>query len=263
MPHTGNEIKSLEKEVEALRSENAGLKKDFDQFTYIVSHDLNAPLRGISNLVTWITSDLGDSLPEQIKEYVSLLQERVEKMKRMLDGMLEISRVSRKNLDIRHFDPDKVIPALCKKLQPENGPKISCKGNCPGFETYAIKLEEALSHIIENSIRFHESEIGTISITWKQEDAFLVLTITDDGPGFSPEMSEKVVLPFFSLHPEKNTAGIGLSLVQKIISFAGGSMSIYSEKKMGTEVCVKWPMNVNPQYTISPLPQSGLQKNEK
>ena len=242
MSQNNNDIESLRREVETLKSENAQLKSDFDQFIYVVSHDFNAPLRGISNLVNWIKEDLGVGLTEQLSEYSSLLQIKVEKMRVMLDGLLELSRISRKNLDFNLIEPDQLIPDLVREVVPGSTIKIKCVGNCPPFETFRSKLQETISQVISNAIRFHHSTNGNISVEWKKENDFLVIKVTDDGPGFSPDLAEKVFLPFFSLHPEKNTAGIGLSLVEKIASYAGGAVSIQSEIGKGTVVTINWPI---------------------
>jgi light-regulated signal transduction histidine kinase (bacteriophytochrome) len=97
---------AAEQRVKALEHQLAELEKrntELDQFAYIASHDLRAPLRGITNLVTWIEEDLGAAMPRKVREHVSLLKSRAVRMDRLITGLLELARIGRMRLQLTSY----------------------------------------------------------------------------------------------------------------------------------------------------------------
>jgi signal transduction histidine kinase len=220
----------------------AALKKEFEEFAYIVSHDLKAPLRAISNLSAWISEDLGDNLEPEVQNNLQLLQNRTLRMERKINGLLEYSRVSRQDLEVQEIEVQAMVQQLRRSLQ-QNQPIVVHTANLPTLTTYAKKLETVFQQLLQNAVTFNEQETPEIWIeAQEQEEAFL-FKVKDNGIGIPPEAQPKVFNIFFTVQPKDQieNLGVGLAITRKIVQYVGGSISVHSTLGQGTEFMFLWP----------------------
>lgn len=234
--------------TEEKRIENELIKSnaDLEQFAYITSHDLKAPLRAIQRLASWIEEDNEDTLDEKSKENLALLRKRTVRLANLIDGILQYSRAGRVDLNIEVVDTKEILKDIIENFNPEGRFKINYPEYLPIFKTAKIPLIQVLSNLIGNSIKHHHQKSGTISIEIDVLPAFYQFTIKDDGPGIEPEFFDKIFVVFQTLksRDELEATGIGLSIVKKIVESQGGKISVQSQIGHGTTMSFTWPKNI-------------------
>ncbi len=217
--------------------------KELEQFAYITSHDLKAPLRAIERLASWIEEDNAEKLDKNSKENLALLRQRVNRMANLIAGILQYSRVGRVDLNISSIDTKLLLNEVIDSLDPSKKFTIIVADNLPTLQTDQIILSQVFSNLISNSIKHHHQNKGEIEISVTDEDNFYAFYVKDNGPGIEPEYHEKIFQIFQTLRSrdEFESTGIGLSIVKKIVESQGGKITLNSEKGKGTTFCFTWP----------------------
>jgi signal transduction histidine kinase len=225
------------KKVEAINTE-------LDRFAYIVSHDLKAPLRAIQNLSSWIQEDLGDKLDEETQQNMQLLQQRVQKMNDMIDGILRYSRAGRFKGEPSTFYLNVVVKELVDQMSNDTQLKLELPTNDRLIRADKLALEQVFANLVSNAVRYG-SVAGTseIKITVDDGDEYLTIGVHDKGPGV-PESYHEQIFEIFRTAGEikhQDSHGIGLSIVKKIVSDQGGKIWLESELGKGAHFYFTWP----------------------
>lgn len=234
-----------------LFQKNADLEernKELDSFTYAVSHDLKAPLRAINNLSEWIEEDLQDVLTEDTRYNMNLLRGRVKRMGALINGLLEYSRVGRKNVEAEIVAVGELISEVVNLLNPPPEIEIKVAPNLPTFATKKILLFQVFSNLIGNAIKHRHSPEGIIEITAKEEDSLYEFKVADDGYGIAPEYYSKIFNIFQTLQArdKSENTGIGLSIVKKIVEQQGGKINVESQVGQGSIFSFTW-LKIKPE----------------
>lgn len=216
--------------------------QELDQFTYIVSHDLKAPLRGIANLSEWIEEDLEDKLDEDASKNMNLLRNRVQRMNSFIDGLLEYSRVGKDQETKTTVDVQKLLYDIIDSLAPTPSFKIEISSKMPVIQTEVLPLQQVFSNLISNSIKHHHRDDGTITIAAVEQGKYYQFSVADDGIGIAPKDQAKIFTIFQTLAAKdtKENTGIGLSIVKKIVENQRGKIWLESALNQGTTFYFTW-----------------------
>ncbi|MEG4446816.1 PAS domain S-box protein [Microcoleus sp. AT9_B5] len=217
--------------------------QELDQFAYVVSHDLKAPLRAIANLSSWIEEDLSESMTEDTLHQMNLLRGRVHRMEGLIEGLLQYSRVGRIQVPSEMVKVENLLAEIIDSLAPPSGFEVKVEPGMPTFVTERLLLQQVFSNLISNAIKHNRAESGHVKISVKELDDFYEFSVEDDGPGIDPQYHDKVFVIFQTLEARdkvENT-GIGLSLVKKIVEGQGGSISLESAEGEGATFRFTWP----------------------
>ncbi|MEL7245595.1 MAG: ATP-binding protein [Cyanobacteria bacterium J06573_2] len=243
---------ALRESEESLRETNASLlemtnqykqrNQELDQFAYIVSHDLKAPLRGIANISNWIVEDLGDKVEAEIQNHINMLQTRLRHMEDLIDSLLNYSRVGRTKIAVENISVSDLLSEIINSLQPSAKFDIVINSNMPLLRGRKILLQQVFSNLIGNAIKHHHLSSGKIEISVRDLERYYEFSVTDDGPGIAPEHHNKIFGIFQILESKHKTdsTGIGLAIVKKIIETEGGKISLESELNQGTKFSFTW-----------------------
>ncbi|WP_413164485.1 PAS domain S-box protein [Capilliphycus salinus ALCB114379] len=217
--------------------------KELDQFAYVASHDLKAPLRAIANLSEWIEEDIQDKLDDDTRHQMSLLRGRVHRMENLINGLLQYSRVGRIQAKAEKVEVGKLLEDVIDSLDPPSTFTIEIEGEMPTLITQRLSLEQVFSNLISNAIKHHERPDGRVTVKSVARGKFYEFSVTDDGPGIAPQYREKVFTIFQTLKPrdEAENTGIGLSIVKKIIETQGGTIELESDLGQGATFRFSWP----------------------
>jgi PAS domain S-box-containing protein len=237
---------SLREHGEQLARTTAALEernRELDQFAYITSHDLKAPLRGIANLSQWIEEDLGDSVTDDIRSQLDLLRGRVHRMEGLIDGILQYSRIGRVKSASEAVDVGALLHDVVDLLAPPEGLCIQIAPNMPTILTQRLRLQQVFQNLISNAIKHHNRPDGHICVSFADTGPLYEFAVADDGPGIAPEYHQKIFVIFQTLAARDKVegTGIGLSLVKKIIEGNGGRIWVESSEGAGTTFRFTWP----------------------
>lgn len=229
-----------------LTQTTANLEKrntELDQFAYIVSHDLKAPLRAINNLAQWLAEDLEEHLTEDTRHQMDLLRSRVHRMEALINGLLQYSRVGRLRTELQLVDVDTLLAEVIDSLGPPPEFTITIMPEMPTLWTERLPLEQVFANLISNGIKHNPRPDGQIVISVQEYGNCYEFAVTDNGLGIAPEFHDKVFVMFQTLEPRdkvENT-GVGLAIVKKIIEDKGGIITVESAQNQGATFRFTWP----------------------
>lgn len=218
---------------------------ELDQFAYVASHDLKAPLRAIANLSEWIEEDLTNQfeLPEENLHQLALMRGRVHRMEALINGLLQYSRVGRQKASIAPVNVQQLITEIIDSLEPPPGFQIEFLTEMPTLNTNQTAIQQVFANLIGNAIKHHGGHQGHVWISCSDRNTFYDFSVTDDGPGIDPQYHEKVFTIFQTLKPrdEVESTGIGLAVVKKIVEAEGGNITLKSASGEGATFQFTWP----------------------
>ncbi len=222
------------------------LKQDFEEFAYIVSHDLKAPVRAITNLTSWIEEDLGDNVAEDVKQNMDLLRNRASRMERMIEAMLQYSRVGRYDFETGTIDVNVLLQQLSEQLTAPKPLQLHIPEPLPVLQTYTAKLQAVFEQLLLNAITFNQQAEASVTVTAVQTGSYYTFTVADNGPGVPEQALEKIFTLFYTVAPKDSvdTVGAGLAITKKIIQFVGGTIEAELNKEGGLSIRFTWPEKV-------------------
>ncbi|NMF84204.1 PAS domain-containing sensor histidine kinase [Nodosilinea sp. P-1105] len=216
---------------------------ELDQFAYVASHDLKAPLRAISNLAEWIGEDLEGQIPAENRHQLHLLRSRVQRMEGLINGLLEYSRVGRRERKITQVALTPLLDAIVDSLAPPDQFTVVIPRDMPTLYTYETALSQVFANLINNAFKHHHRDQGTIQVIWEDQGSMIQFAIADDGPGIDPQYQNKIFTIFQTLKARDDfeSTGIGLSVVKKIVESENGRIWISSAVGQGSTFYFTWP----------------------
>lgn len=222
--------------------------QELDQFAYVTSHDLKAPLRAIANLATWIEEDLGDRLPAENRTQFELLKSRVHRMEGLINGLLEYSRIGRTRQSTEAVDVGAMLAEIIDSLSPLGEFTIEITSAMPVLRAKRVLLLQVFSNLITNAIKHHHRLDGQVQVSARDLGDFYEFSVADDGPGIDPAYHHKIFAIFQTLRPRDDleSTGIGLSLVKKTVIAEGGNITLESDVDKGATFRFTWPEKPRP-----------------
>ncbi|MEM7590847.1 MAG: ATP-binding protein [Cyanobacteria bacterium P01_A01_bin.83] len=216
--------------------------QELDQFAYITSHDLKAPLRAIANLAEWIEEDLTDKLNDDTRHNMNLLRNRVQRLEKMINGLLNYSRVGRLKYEPELVDVNQMIADIIDSLDVNPHFQIEIQPDLPIFVTELIPLQQVFNNLISNAIRHSDCPQGRIVISVEEQEYFYEFLVSDNGKGIEPQYHERIFTIFQTLETRdtKESTGIGLAIVKKAIKSQGGKIMVESQVGQGTTFKFTW-----------------------
>ena len=213
------ELELERKQAELMRS-----NKDLEQFAYVASHDLKAPLRAIELLVKWITEGLEGYDNESVQENLELLGGRTTRLNRLLDDLLAYSRAGRKVGTHRQTDTHALVLDVAQLVNPPETITVSIEGQLPTIHTHKTPLEQVLRNLISNAIKHHPGPEGNVVVSCEEEGDHYVFAVRDDGEGIPTEYADRVFEMFQTLKSRDQVegSGMGLAIVNRIVQWQHG-----------------------------------------
>lgn len=217
--------------------------KELDKFAYVVSHDLKAPLRAIGNLTGWIEEDMGDGIPESVRDNFNTIKGRVVRMEGLIDGILDYTKAARNEGSITTFDSAELLRETIDLIGPPPNAVIHVHDNLPVMQAERVKLQQVFLNLVHNAIRYCDKENIMVEVGCRDAGANWEFFVHDNGPGIEPRFHEKIFVIFQTLNArdEVEAKGVGLAIVKKIIEEEGGSIRIESDKGQGATFRFEWP----------------------
>ncbi|WP_435263542.1 sensor histidine kinase [Tenacibaculum sp. nBUS_03] len=211
--------------------------KDLEEFAYVVSHDLKRPLRNIHALASWVVesdSSYGNKLSE-VTENLVTLQEQVDQMDLLINGILNYSLQMDKEKEVKLVDVDKLVKRI-SMVNSTNKSVIEIKNKLPKLLFNESQLLQVFQNLIQNAIKHNDKITSEIEIDYKKVNNEHVFSVSDNGPGIEEKYHAKIFQLFQKLGIKSHidSIGIGLALVKKIIERNGGRIWVESILGEGT-----------------------------
>ncbi len=230
----------LEKRVNRRTAEMQEAYKELESFSYSISHDLRAPLRHIDGFASMLRDRSLESLDETSRQYLVNICESAQRMGKLIEDLLQFSRVGRSEIRLIEFDLDLLFDEVINEYLPEiKDRNIEWKREPLGKVTADPNLlRQVVYNLVSNAIKYTSTRgQAVVSIGKKEEKGERVFYIRDNGVGFRSKYAEKIFGVFQRLHlnDEFEGTGIGLANARKIISRHGGR--IWAEGKEDEGAC--------------------------
>ncbi|UOQ99212.1 CHASE3 domain-containing protein [Hymenobacter sp. 5317J-9] len=235
--------------------------QELDQFAYVVSHDLKAPLRGIESASRWIEEDMGpEQLPPHIREFLGLMRQRVHRMEKLITGILDLARIGRVAQANETVFVRTLLREVVDTLNPPPGFTVELPFFLPTLTTNAVQLQQVFTNLISNALKYHDHpETGTVHISCDDAGDFYLFSVADDGPGIAPEYHDRIFVIFQTL-TERDTlesTGVGLAIVKKIVERQGGRIGVKSAEGQGAKFIFTWPKQPPKAKNVSATVAAG------
>ena len=237
------QLKRNELELERTNRDLERSNAELEHFAYVASHDLRSPLRNIDSLTQWILEDAGDVLPEASRSDLLLLRQRVDLMNRLLNDLLQYSRVGRVESDPEDVDPGEVVAEVVALLGIPANFRVDIQPNMPHLHSPRTAIRKVFQNLLDNAVKHHHRPVGLIEIRATDRGELVEFVVRDDGPGVDPRFHEKVFQIFQTLQrrDDVDTSGMGLAIVKKTVEKYGGHVTLASEVGQGAAFTFTWP----------------------
>jgi len=220
--------------------------QELEEFAYVASHDLQEPLRKIMAFGEIIETETKDGvLNEKGKDYLKRILNAAERMKSLIEDLLQLSRISTKNDPFLKCDVNKIFSEALDFLDM----KISLNqidlqiDKIPEIECDQVLIRQLFINLLSNSIKFKSNKKLFIGLFVKEEENKVILSVQDNGIGFDPKYKNFIFQPFQRLYSRKEYpgSGIGLAICKKIVSRHRGRIEAISKEGQGTIIKIELP----------------------
>ncbi|WP_035336584.1 PAS domain-containing sensor histidine kinase [Dokdonia sp. PRO95] len=228
------ELKSLELEKENLLKKLEKRNDELQEYAHVVSHDLKSPLRSINALVNWIRDDNEDVFTEETKSHLEMIDTTLEKMEQLISDVLEYSSAGSENTASQRVNLQEVLADIKTLLHCPEHITLSIHPDLPTVNGDKVKLQQLFQNLMSNAIRYCDKDKGLIEVGFTESKTHYTFTVKDNGIGIPKEYHDKIFKIFQSLNNHKDSTGIGLSIVKKIVDLYQGNIWLESTVGEGT-----------------------------
>jgi PAS domain S-box-containing protein len=244
-----SDLKRAETDLRTSHEELERSNRDLEQFAYVASHDLKAPLRAMEVLVGWLAEDLIEYRQGDVQENLGLLKARTARLNRLLDDLLAYSRVGRRVGEVAEVDTAELVHDIWSLSAPPPGFQVEVVGTLPTFTTYRGPLEQVLRNLIGNAVKHHPGPAGCVTVSAQDNEDHYLFAVADDGEGIPDEYRERVYEMFQTLKPRDDMegSGMGLAIVSRIVAWQGGRVwHEHAPGGRGTVFKFEWKLKDQP-----------------
>jgi signal transduction histidine kinase len=230
-----DELSQRKRLIEELEFKNSELER----FTYTVSHDLKSPLITMRGFLRFIEQDARSGNMERMRADIQRISDATDKMQRLLNELLEISRIGRlMNVPVTTSLEDlarEAIDNVHGQLEARNV-SVIIRPDLPNIHGDRQRLVEVIQNLVDNAAKFMGDQPSPQIVIGQQneEDGKLIFFVRDNGIGIAPEHHERVFGLFNKLNVDTEGMGVGLAIVKRIIEVHGGRIWLESEPGKGT-----------------------------
>ncbi len=208
--------------------------QELNDYAHIVSHDLKSPLRSMNALISWLKEDYQEELDENAQKSFDMLLKKVDKMDHLIDGILKYSSIDKTDQPNKNIDLDEVVSDIIDVIHIPDHITIKLTTTLPVVQGDKFRLQQLFQNLISNAVKYNDKEKGIIKVSCKDIKTYWEFSVSDNGQGIPSKYHDKVFQIFQTLDDKKESTGVGLSIVKKIIDLYEGKIWIESEEGIGT-----------------------------
>jgi PAS domain S-box-containing protein len=242
-----SERKQAEDALAAQTRELARSNAELEQFAYVASHDLQEPLRMVSNYTQLLARRYKNKLDSDANEFIAFAVDGAIRMQGLINDLLMYSRVGTKGKKFRRMDCSDALGQAIVNLRSaiEESQAIVMNEDLPILIADSGQLVQLFQNLIANAIKFHGSESPRVHISAERQENAWLFSVRDNGIGIDPQYAERIFIIFQRLHghSEYPGTGIGLSICKKIVDRHGGRIWVESQVGQGANFFFTIPIH--------------------
>ncbi len=210
-------------------------QQQLEEYIHVISHDMKSPLRSINALVSWIKEDNDGDLDETTQRNFELIDETLLQMENLINGTLNYSKIGYQSKGNELVNLNQILEELKLTLVIPDHIGISIPKPLPPLKGDKTHFVQIYQNLLSNAIRFMDKKEGKITLDWKETKEFYVFSVEDNGVGIPAAYHDKIFKIFQSLSNKKESSGIGLSIVRKLVKIYNGEIWVKSEEGKGSK----------------------------
>ncbi|MEO1090364.1 MAG: chemotaxis protein CheB [Pseudomonadota bacterium] len=222
------ELKRTQSALERRNVELADANEELERFAYIASHDLKAPVRACSHIMTFLREDAGHLLSEEQTQRFDSGICRLRQMEVMLRELIDFARLSQERPPEEPIDVAALMRDVVELLAPPDSFDIRCNGPFPTIHNAPGLISLVFRNLIGNAVAHHDRDGGTITVRGRESGSWAEFEVLDDGPGIDASMQGQIFEPFKKLDRSSPGTGMGLAFVRRAVERANGKIELVS-----------------------------------
>lgn len=252
-----NKVTERTQELTLYSDELSRSNRELEEFAFVASHDLQEPLRKIQAFSDRLETMFKDELGEKGMDYIARMKNAAQRMSNLINDLLEFSRITTRGKNFVDTDLNNVLNDILSDLEiaiKESNAQVNV-GDMPIIQADPSQMQQLFLNLISNAVKFrHPEQQPVISIEHIKTSEFSeghntevcwqIITVKDNGIGFSPDYADKIFVPFQRLHgrSQYKGTGIGLSVCRRIVERHGGTITAQSNMGEGASFIIKLPV---------------------
>ncbi|MEO8415262.1 MAG: ATP-binding protein [Ginsengibacter sp.] len=225
-------LEQLNKNLEQKALELEASNNELEQFAYVASHDLQEPLRMVSSFLQLLEKRIAGQLDETTKKYIDFAVDGADRMKRLIQDLLEFSRAGIRKEPFTQVDCNEVLNTVSKFYElaiHETGAMLHIK-SLPVIKGDPTQVQQLFQNLVGNALKYCKVRPPEIEVGYENKNNYWQFYVKDNGIGIDPKFFDKIFIMFQRLHNriEYSGTGIGLSICKKIVALHGGSIWVES-----------------------------------
>jgi signal transduction histidine kinase len=232
-----NGLEALNKDLKSTVQQLTEANRQLQEFAYIAAHELKAPLRAIGTLASMMAEDYRDRLDEVGRENLHILVGRAKRLSDFIDALVVYSKLGRPTGKKGKVNLNDILKEVIAHLNmPEKDIEVTIENELPlvtGEETHMMQV---FRNLLDNAVKYMDKPKGQVNIGCVEDDGFWKFSVADNGPGIEERYFEKVfkIFQILSNRDERESIGIGLAVVKKIVEMYGGRVWVQSKVGSGS-----------------------------
>lgn len=246
------ERKQADEELKSTMIELKRSNQELKQFAYVASHDLQEPLRMVSSFTQLLKDQYEDTLDENALNYIDFAVDGANRMKLLINDLLDYSRVTTKANEFEEIDLERVLDEVLFNLELviEDNQAVIIRKSLPHVRADFGQLVRVFQNLVGNALKYRSEKSPQIHISVQKEDINWLFKVKDNGIGIEPKNFKQIFKIFRRLHnrDEYNGTGIGLAITKRIIERHCGNIWVESELGNGSTFYFTIPINKNSYF---------------
>ncbi|HEY6643237.1 sensor histidine kinase [Povalibacter sp.] len=256
-------IRSLNRHLQTQTAELLSANKDLEGFSYSVSHDLRAPLRAIDGFSSLLRDELASPGAGKAHHYLGRIRDNILRMSTLIDDLLEFARCGRETLERSELDMNAIVAEAAGHARTAYDATAALRiviHSLPRARGDARLMQQVWQNLLDNAVKYTSRiERPLIEVTGREEKERVVFEVRDNGIGFDSRYSEALFGVFQRLHDahEYPGSGVGLAIVQRIVTRHGGE--VWAQSQAGQGACFGFWLPLQHEHNASdpnvPVPE--------
>ncbi|MGE3821325.1 MAG: ATP-binding protein [Isosphaeraceae bacterium] len=221
-----------------------------DEFLYVVSHDLQEPLRTLVSFSDFLLADYGDRLDDQGREFVRYLVDASRRMRSLIQDLTTLSRAGKVTREFDRVNLSEVLKVVRADLSDRirsRGGQVDFEASLPEVWGDRDRIGQLFTNLITNGLKYNQEAVPRVTVTVDrsvpEETGWVTIQVSDNGIGIDSRYHQKIFQLFRRLHTQEEYegTGAGLAICQKIVQAHGGTIRVMSESNHGSTFLVSLP----------------------